>query len=164
MHKPKINSNSENALFRKSLLRNPESFWGHHLFLLYSSLSICSGHGFWPLKTGRSPRIDAKVWTINVKSDSALIPALSESGFPHCCIHWNPMARNFTVGLCSFLGSRTFRKKCSSNSVLTCLQDWLKGQFMSTGLTHSLWISSDLLQVPLHVTNLPSSSFFLYVI
>lgn len=125
MHQPKINSNSENTLFRKSLIMNPESFWGHNLFLCYSSLSICSGHGFWPLKTGRSPRIDAKVWTINVKSDSALIPALCESGFPHCCIHWNPVARNFTVELWSFLGRRTFTKKCSSNSVLTCLQDWL---------------------------------------
>lgn len=121
MHQPKIKSNSDNTLFRKSLLRIPESFWGHHLFLCYPSLSICSGHGVWPLKTGRSPRMDAKVWTINVKSDSALIPALCESGFPHCCIHWNPVARNFTVGLRSFLGRRTFTKNVVGSNLSTGL-------------------------------------------
>lgn len=81
-----------------------------HLFLQYSSFSRWNGHGIWPLTTGRPPRMDAKVWTINMKSDSALIPALYVSGFPHCCIHWNLGARNFTVRLWSVQGSKTFTK------------------------------------------------------
>ena len=96
--------------FRKSLLMNPESYWGLHLFLQSSSFSIWNGYGIWPLTTGRSPRMDTKVWTINVKSDSALIPALGVSGFLHFCIHWNLVARSFTVGLWSVQGSETFTK------------------------------------------------------
>lgn len=96
---------------------NPESYWGLNLFLQYSSFSIWNGHGIWPLTTGRSPRMDTKVWTINVKSDSALIPALRVSGFLHFCIHWNLVARSFTVGLWSVQGSETFTKNVTFSLV-----------------------------------------------